>query len=479
MLSIAPQDRARTLASDGRSGRFNSTYARSAAGSRNSAIGTKTETVTMNDSLDKRIQHRNAVARAHSQVTRGQTPTLMVKEWPAYSGRWREILPIVLVNIVLTFLTVGIYRFWAKTRIRRYFLSRVSFLNDPLEYTGTGLELFKGFLIVLAILVPISIASSFLQQYTMPTDSDLRPLAFFQIGYLLFFYFLYNIAVYRAQRYRLSRTRWRGIRAGQEGSALLYAFFGLIFGVLSFVTIGLLYPVLRRILVGYRINHACFGTDRFSYQGNGLKLFAAWLLPWLVVMSIIGTMAYASWSLGIHALTAESTPAEMERAMQAIFKRFGYIFLGEVVLFLVALGWYRAFEARHWMNNAAFDELKFTSQLNVLHIFLPYAAYLLVMAAIVGGAIYAMVEIGQMFRQGAAPGTPEQVGFVFGIGVVVVLWLVAGLLKPVIVQNWLINNICATLNIQGRFSPDRLFQNQLEIPRSGEGLADALDVDAF
>jgi len=35
------------------------------------------------------------------------------------------------------------------------------------------------------------------------------------------------------------------------------------------------------------------------------------------------------------------------------------------------------------------------------------------------------------------------------------------------------------MTIQGRFSPDTLFQNQLEIPRSGEGLADALDVDAF
>lgn len=433
----------------------------------------------MNDSLDKKIQHRNAVARAHSQVTRGQTSTLMVRESPVYSGRWREILPIVLVNVILTFLTVGIYRFWAKTRIRRYFLSRVSFLNDPLEYTGTGLELFKGFLIVLAILVPISIVSGFLQQYAAPSDDNMQSFATFEVGYLLFFYFLYNIAVYRAQRYRLSRTRWRGIRAGQEGSALRYALYALVLGVLSFLTFGLLYPIMRRMLVGYRLNHACFGTERFSYQGNGMQLFAAWMAPWLIVMTLIGVGSYAFWSLGVHTMTAETPPEEIGHAVRAAWQSFGYIFLGGIVLFLAALAWYRAFEARHWMNSTTFDALNFESRLNVLHIFLPYTAYFFVMAAVIGGGLYAMFEAGDLFRQGTAPGTPEQIGLAIGIGLFFVFWLLGGLLKPIIVQNWLINNICATLTIAGSFSPDKLFQNQLEIPRRGEGLADALDVDAF
>jgi len=87
----------------------------------------------MNESLDQKIRHRNAVARAHSQVSRGQTTMMMVKESPVYSGRAMEIGRIALVNTVLTLLTVGIYRFWAKTRMRRYFVSRVSFLGDPLQ----------------------------------------------------------------------------------------------------------------------------------------------------------------------------------------------------------------------------------------------------------------------------------------------------------------------------------------------------------
>ena len=433
----------------------------------------------MNDSLDKKIQYRNAVARAHSQVTRGRTPTMLVKESPAYSGRWSEILPIVLVNIVLTFLTVGIYRFWAKTRIRRYFLSRVSFLSDPLEYTGTGLELFKGFLIVLAILVPLSIVSGLIQQYTAQPGSDMRSFAVFEVAYVLFFYFLYNVAVYRAQRYRLSRTRWRGIRAGQEGSALLYALYGLVLGVLSLLTIGLLYPVMRRILVGYRLNHACFGTERFSYEGNGVKLFAAWLAPWLIMMAVLGTIFYAVSSLGVQPGDPETVGKELGRAMPTIVRNYGYIIGGGVVLYLLALGWYRAFETRHWMNNTTFEEMNFGSKFSVLHIFLPYGAYYLVMFAVAGVLGYAMFNFAAVASHGAAQEMRFQLGFAIGAGLFLIFWLLGGLLKPVIVQNWLVNNICGTLSIQGRFSPDRLFQNQLEIPRSGEGLADALDVDAF
>ena len=58
-----------------------------------------------------------------------------------------------MVNLLLTIVTLGIYRFWAKTRIRRYLWSQTEFLGDRFEYTGTGKELLIGFLIVFAFLI--------------------------------------------------------------------------------------------------------------------------------------------------------------------------------------------------------------------------------------------------------------------------------------------------------------------------------------
>ena len=39
----------------------------------------------------------------------------------AFDGRAGELVGMVLANLFLTIITLGIYRFWAKTRIRRYF----------------------------------------------------------------------------------------------------------------------------------------------------------------------------------------------------------------------------------------------------------------------------------------------------------------------------------------------------------------------
>ncbi len=51
--------------------------------------------------------------------------------------------------------TLGIYRFWLATDIRRFLWSNTELAGETFEYTGTARELLIGFLIALAILVPI------------------------------------------------------------------------------------------------------------------------------------------------------------------------------------------------------------------------------------------------------------------------------------------------------------------------------------
>jgi len=58
-----------------------------------------------------------------------------------FTGTWQESLPIALTNLLLTVVTLGIYRFWAKARERRYLWSRTEFIDDRLEWTGTGKEM--------------------------------------------------------------------------------------------------------------------------------------------------------------------------------------------------------------------------------------------------------------------------------------------------------------------------------------------------
>ena len=89
--------------------------------------------------------------------------------------------------------------------------------GDAPEYTGTAKELLIGFLFALAILAPIYLAYFFIG-----LEAELYQ-AFASIPLILFFYLFYQFAMYRARRYRLSRTIWRGVRFWMKGSGWAYA----------------------------------------------------------------------------------------------------------------------------------------------------------------------------------------------------------------------------------------------------------------
>ena len=74
--------------------------------------------------------------------------------WMQQSG----LIGLSIVNFLLRIVTLGIYHFWGKTEVRRRIWSAVRLNGEPLEYTGTGKELFLGFLVVLAVVfLPITL----------------------------------------------------------------------------------------------------------------------------------------------------------------------------------------------------------------------------------------------------------------------------------------------------------------------------------
>ncbi len=77
------------------------------------------------------------------------------------TARLGALFRIVYVNLILTILTLGIYRFWAKTKLRRYIWRHLMVGGESFEYTGTGKELLLGFLkAVLVLLTALGARSS-------------------------------------------------------------------------------------------------------------------------------------------------------------------------------------------------------------------------------------------------------------------------------------------------------------------------------
>ncbi len=191
-----------------------------------------------------------------------------------------EVFWLALQTGLLTVATLGIYRFWAKTRLRQLFWSGTELDGDRFEYTGTGLEKFKGFLIAvvfLAIYLGLLQMGLLFLGLSVLREPETEAEALAQVGgfYFIFLAILPFIlfASYRARRYRMSRTRWRGIRFGMDSNAWGYVWRALGHGLLAVLSLGLLLPRMTFHLEKYMTDRTYFGTARFEQGGRWTDLY--------------------------------------------------------------------------------------------------------------------------------------------------------------------------------------------------------------
>jgi uncharacterized membrane protein YjgN (DUF898 family) len=208
-----------------------------------------------------------------------QPPALPAPVW--FTGDRGEFRRLVTRGALLELVTVGFYRFWLATDIRRHLWSHTSIDGDAAEYTGRGKELLIGFLIALAIIVPVYLA------YFLAGLEAERIKAFASFPLLAFLYVFGQFAIYRARRYRLTRTVWRGVRFWMSGSGWAYAARAALWGLLMLVTVGLILPWREAALERYKMRHSYYGDLQGSFEGRGWEFFKRgwWLWP-LAILSI-------------------------------------------------------------------------------------------------------------------------------------------------------------------------------------------------
>lgn len=193
----------------------------------------------------------------------------MTVEAPAqpfvHSGRFFNVLGLALKNAGLTILTLTLYRFWARTSMRRRLWSRASVLGDPLEYTGTAGELFRGFLIAL----PTFFLPAMFIFYIAPLMMDPVTAFWLGAGFYLIAVPLMAAARYLMRRYQLARTRWRGIRLALAGSAASFAWASFGWSILQMLSLGWYTPVARMNRAKLMWDNARFGDQPFEFVDDG------------------------------------------------------------------------------------------------------------------------------------------------------------------------------------------------------------------
>jgi uncharacterized membrane protein YjgN (DUF898 family) len=202
-----------------------------------------------------------------------------------FRGSAMGLFVISAVNALLTLLTLGVFYFWGKTRVRRYVLGETDFEEDRFAYHGTGKELLIGFVKGVAIFfIPISVLTILPEVYQAPAEvrSSLRSVLWL-VGLLLV-----PVAMVGARRYRLSRTSWRGIRFSFRGSTRKFIGIFVVGSILTSLTLGLYYPVFGTQRQAFMVSHAYFGSRKFDFDGRGRDLMKPFLGMLLLFIPTLG-----------------------------------------------------------------------------------------------------------------------------------------------------------------------------------------------
>lgn len=396
---------------------------------------------------------------------------------------WRHpkgLFNLSITNFVLRLVTLGIYHFWAKTEVRKRLWSGIRINDEPLIYTGRGMELFLGFVIVaFLVLLPASLGMAGLI-FAFGPESPAASAGIFVL-YVIFF-FLFGVAIYRAMRYRLARTRWRGIRASLMGSPMAYAWTHFWTMLLVPFTLGWIVPwrtvKLQRIIT----DNMRFGDRHLKFTATPGRLYGPFALLWVGsitlyvaivggIAAVVGLKAHRAQQLGVPYM-----PSAMDIAVIAG--------ISIIALFLFALvgAWYQARVTNHFANHTHFANATFRGNLTaggLIWLSLTNLLILLAGAALVFAVAAAVVLpfVGidfQDFRMVQSTSALQVVGTV----VPIILLLSLGLLAP-IVQARSLGYMIRHMSIEGTAPLADIIQAAGPDVKFGEGLAEAFDVDAF
>ncbi len=200
-----------------------------------------------------------------------------------FHGAGGTLFGIHLVNTLFTLVTLGLYYYWGKVRVRSYLFGQTEFAGDRFSYHGNARELLNGALKASLVFgVPyylLSNAGLFLE-FNMAGQIALQV-----AGWLLLFLFI-PVAIISSRRYRLSRTAWRGIRFSFQGKTLDFLKLWLSGYFITGVTLGLYYPYFSTKKQTFLTAHSYFGSEPFKFSGDGAVLFRPFLRVYLLAVSL-------------------------------------------------------------------------------------------------------------------------------------------------------------------------------------------------
>jgi uncharacterized membrane protein YjgN (DUF898 family) len=379
-----------------------------------------------------------------------------------FTGVRSDFRRLVMRGAMLELVTFGFYRFWLATDMRRHLWSHTVVDGDGLEYTGRAKELLIGFLFALAILLPIYAG------YFWLTIEAEHAQTWASVPLVAFFYLFAQFALYRARRYRVTRTVWRGVRFGMGGSGVAYVGWFSLWTLGVMLTLGLLLPWRQAALERYKMRHTAYGSLPGRFDGTGWDLFKNVWWIWLLgaVLVVLVTM------LGV------AVPASMAVTPIVMLITLPFIYAT-----------YKATEWRWWIAGARFGEVSFDSDLGrgqLIGLYWKVIGWslllIVILVAWVAGVLLTAASLEpsnlDMAVRVAMAGQKIPVLILLGLGYLV-LALGAGVVMRMYLTHDLWARLAASATVNNLAAVESTIGQGQMASAIGEGFADSMDIGGF
>ena len=395
-----------------------------------------------------------------SDMTTNLNPDLPV----AYNGTKKEMFSLAFKTGMLTIVTFGIYRFWQKTRLRRYIWSRANVGGDTFEYTGTGLEKLLGFLVAIVFLAVylgiIQMVLFFFGMNIMVDPENASPAQV--IGQILAIYISFFavlpfllFAVYRARRYKLARTRWRGIRFAMDKGAWGYVWRAIGHGLLTLITLGIMLPRQTYYLEKYMTDRSHFGSAKFEQNGEWKKLYPA--MKHIAIGFVIIVLAVAAG-------------ATENAVLAGILGVVGYIWM------IVGSLYYSVHSFKYLTNNKTLEDVRFNADPSTGTVISKAILGAIIITAIMAAAAMVFGLVMGLFGAFAQEGGSPVILIFIGLVGYLTLLVLAQALSLVFITQPILAHYIDTLTVLNPEGLNTIHQREADSNLDADGFADALDI---
>lgn len=253
---------------------------------------------------------------------------------PFFFGSGGSLFGIHIVNAFFTLLTLGLYYFWGKVRVRKYLFSQSEFEGDRFAYHGTGKELLVGFLKAALVM---GIISALFNAAPMVPGGIPAKVGMVLLAYALLITFI-PLAMVGSRRYRMSRASWRGVRFSFRGEVVPFIKLFVSGALLTLLTLGFYGPIFEVRRYAFMASQSFLGDRTFGFDGRGRELFGPYVLTAFLTLPTLG-LSWIWWIAKKRRYLWNHTSFGSARFRSTVTGgRLFLLYLGNLLLFVLTLG---------------------------------------------------------------------------------------------------------------------------------------------